>query len=258
MKYGCALWDIRKSKKSIEEMNKLKPNIIKRVLQLPMSTPSDAVQYEFGVNDLSFDVMVEKIILAVETLNNDDERVAKKLLQSLMEKQVDGFSTELIDVCEVLNVSFNKMLEETDVRKKLKSRIIKVQEQELYKRMLSSSKMDGVLLNGFCYDGKVKNYLLELDFIEARAVFMMRYRMIPTKANFPGRWCGTLCNVCNFEDTDEHLFHCPGYQDLLHDGVYYKMFWDDKVLNDTVLIKKAACSILGMIERLKEIQGLKE
>ena len=87
---------------------------------------------------------------------------------------------------------------------------------------------------------------------------MMRYRMIPTKANFPGRWCGTLCNVCNFEDTDEHLFHCPGYQDLLHDGVYYKMFWDDKVLNDTVLIKKAACSILGMIERLKEIQGLKE
>ena len=258
VKYGCALWDLRKSKKSIEEMNKLKPNIIKRVLQLPTSTPSDALQYEFGVNDLSLDIMIEKIILAVETLNNDDERIAKKLLQSLMEKQVDGFCTELIDVCTVLNVSFTELLEENDVRKKLKSWILKVQEQELYKRMIISSKMDGVLLNGFCYDGRVKKYLLELDFVEARAIFMMRYRMIPTKANFPGRWSGTLCNVCNFEDTDEHLFHCPGYQDLLDDDVCYNMFWDDKILNDMVLLKKAACSILGIIERLNEIQDLKD
>ena len=82
--------------------------------------------------------------------------------------------------------------------------------------------------------------------------------MIPTKANFPGRWSGTLCNVCNFEDTDEHLFHCPGYQDLLDDDVCYNMFWDDKILNDMVLLKKAACSILGIIERLNEIQDLKD
>ena len=258
VKYGCALWDLGKSKKSVEEMNKMKPNIIKRVLKLPLSTPSDAVQYEFGINDLSLDVMTEKIILAVETLNNDDERIAKKLLQSLMVKQVDGFCTELTEVCSILNVSFSELLGENDVRKKLKSWVIKVQEQELYKRMVISSKMDGVLLNGFSYDGKVKKYLLELDFAEARAVFMVRYRMLPTKMNFPGRWEGTLCNICRFVDTDEHIFHCPGYQDLLNEDVKYDMFWDEKVLNDTVLLKRAACSIIGIIERLNEVQNLKD
>ena len=51
----------------------------------------------------------------------------------------------------------------------MKSIVVKIQEQELYKRMLVSSKMDGVLINGFSYDGKVKKYLLELDSVEAQA-----------------------------------------------------------------------------------------
>ena len=202
--------------------------------------------------------MIEKIILAVETLNKDDNRVAKKLLLSLMEKKVDGFCTEVMDVCRLFELSFDDLLSENDVRKKLKLCVTKIQEQELYKRMMVSSKMDGVLLNGFGYDGKIKKYLLELDFVEARAIFMMRYRMLPTKANFPGRWSGTLCNICGFEDTDQHIFYCPGYQDLVTEPISYSMFWDDETLNDTVKLKKAACTILGIIERLEEVQDMKD
>ena len=257
-KYGCALWDLSRSKKSVDDLNKMKPNVLKRVLQLPSSTPSDALQYDFGINDLSLDIMMEKIVLAVETWNNDDDRVAKQLFQSLMKKKVDCFCTEVLDVCRIFNVSFDEMLEERDVRKKLKSIVIRIQEQELYKRMLISSKMDGALMNGFCYDGKVKRYLLELDFAEARVIFMMRYRMLPTKANFPGRWSGTECNICKFEDTDEHIFHCPGYQDLISDDVNHKMFWNEEILNDTVKMKKGACVLLGIVERLLEVQDMKD
>ena len=235
----------------------MKPNVIKRVLQLPSSTPSDAVQYDFGINDLSLDVMMEKIVLAVETWNNDEDRVAKQLFQSLMRKKVNGFCTEVLDVCRILRVSFDELLKEKNVRKKLKAVVIKIQEQELYKRMVVSSKTDGALINGFSYDGKVKKYLLELDFVEARAVFMMRYRMLPTKANFPGRWSGTKCNICQFEDTDEHIFTCPGYQDLLSDDVNHKMFWDEEILNDTAKIKKGACAIIAIVERLNEVQDMK-
>jgi hypothetical protein len=254
VKYGCALWDISGNRKAAEELNRLKPNVLKRVLQLPSSTPSDAVQYEFGINDLSLDIMMEKIILAVETLNRGEERISRQLLKVLMENNVDGFCTEVNEVCRLLNVSFHEMLEEKDVRKTLKEKIVEIQGQEMYKRMMISSKMDGVLLNGFCYDGKVKKYLMELDFIEAKAIFMVRYRMLPTKANFPGRWNGKSCNICGFDDTDEHLFHCPGYQDLFTSDMSYSMFWDNDVLEDTVRIKKAACIILGIIERLNEIQ----
>ena len=67
VKYGCALWNVNGNKKAIEELDKIKPTIIKRVLKLPLSTPSAAIQSEFGINDLSLDVIIEKVILAVET-----------------------------------------------------------------------------------------------------------------------------------------------------------------------------------------------
>ena len=161
-----------------------------------------------------------------------------------------------MNVCKILEVDFYELLDEKDARQKLKLRVIEIQEQELFKRMVVSSKMDGVLLNGFMYNGKTMKYMLELEFLEARAIFMVRYRMLPTKANFPGRWNGTLCNVCHFDDNDEHIFHCPGYQDIVSDEVHYSMFWDKEVLNDTPKIKKAAGVMIGIIERLNEVQSM--
>ena len=88
VKYGCALWNIMKSKKTIQDLNKMKPAMIKRVLQLPASTPSDAILYEFGISDLSLDILAEKVVVAAETLNRDEERIATKLLKALLPKCV--------------------------------------------------------------------------------------------------------------------------------------------------------------------------
>ena len=153
-------------------------------------------------------------------------------------------------------MSLDDFVGTNDVRKKVKVKIIEMQKEELVKRMLVCSKMDKVLVSGFHFDGKVRPYLLELDFEQARAVFMIRFRMLPTKCNFPGRWAGTSCNVCGFEDTDAHLFECPGYQDLVTDEVWYEMFWEDSVLNDANQLKQAASILLSMIERIELLQNL--
>ena len=255
VKYRCALWNIIKSMKAVDDLNKIKPALLKRVLQLPSSTPSDAVLYEFGINDLSLEVLMEKVILAANTLNLDDERIAKRLLRSLLQKNVPGFCTEVAEACEILGVSLDELVQ-LDVRKTMKEKLIKLQAKELFQRMSLSSKMDKILLNGFLFDGKIKQYLLDLDFEEGRVVFMVRYRMLPTKNNFPGRWVGSMCNVCGLEDTDAHVFSCPGYQDLLSDDIWYDMFWDPSILKDTVKLKKAAGILLAIVERMEEIQDM--
>ena len=165
----------------------MKPEMIKRVLQLPSSTPSDAILYEFGITDLSLDILAEKLILAVQTLNRSDDRIATKLLKALLPKRVNGFCSEVFEVCEIFGVSLGDLVGESDVRSKLKEKVIELQRIELLKRMMVSSKMDNILLKSYHFDGKIKPYLVELDFEQARAVFMMRFRMIPTKSNFPGR-----------------------------------------------------------------------
>ena len=256
IKFGSALWNIMKYKTSRDKLNTIKPQLLKRVLQIPSSTPSAAIQYEFGINDLAFEVLVEKIILAVETLRKSEGRIARKLLVSMLKKNVPGFCTELVDACALFQVSLVELQNEKNVREFLKKKVIEMQAAELLKRMIISSKMDKVMLSGFVYNGCMMKYLRELNFNEARAIFMARYRMWPTKENFPGRWSGVSCNVCGARDTDQHVFSCPGYADIIQGKYCFDVFWDKNVLNDIDKLKEIAKVVLLLIERMENIQNI--
>ena len=256
VKYGSSLWNITKYKSYRERLNKIKPNLLKRVLQVPSATPSAAIQYEFGVNDLTLEILMEKIILAVETLNLGEDRLSKKIFKAMLEKKIPGFCTEVIEACEVFQVSLLALQGVSNVREVLKKRVIQLQSIELLSKMVISSKMDRVLVSGFSYDGSMMKYLAELDFLESRAIFISRYRMWPTKENYPGRWSGDLCNICNRKDTDEHIFSCPGYMDLIGEKFDYQVFWDRDVLDDMVQLKEIAKIVLILVERMEYIQNL--
>ena len=254
IKYGCALWNVTKLKGTSEKLNRIKPGLLKKVLQVPNSTPTAALQYEFGITDLALDVLMEKVILGVQTLKCDDVRISKQILESLLRKNVPGFCTELKEACDIFEVSMESLINASDVRHVLKEKVIKIQETELMKRMVGGSKMDGVILEGFVFNGKMKKYLTELNFEEARGIFMARYRMWPTKVNYPGRWNGVSCNVCGFDDTDIHLFTCPGYSDIVNGQFNFYSFWDNDTLEDMGKLKMLAKIVLLLLERMKHIQ----
>jgi hypothetical protein len=136
-------------------------------------------------------------------------------------------------------------------------KLIAIQAGELLKKMVISSKMDRVLLSGYEYKGTQMKYLSELKFVEARAIFMSRYRMWPTKDNFPGRWNGVECNVCGLRDTDEHILTCPGYIDLVEEVKFdFEVFWDKTILEDMEKLKVVAGIVTKLIERMEDIQNL--
>ena len=54
VKFGSALWDVTKYKSMQVNLNSIKPKLLKSVLEVPTATPSAAVQYEFGINDLAW------------------------------------------------------------------------------------------------------------------------------------------------------------------------------------------------------------
>ena len=160
------------------------------------------------------------------------------------------------DFLKKVKCGYDALKSESSVREVLKKKVIKLQSVQLLSRMIIGSKMDRVLVKGFSYDGSMKKYLTELNFQEARAIFMSRYRMWPTKENFPGRWSGENCNICGRRDTDEHIFTCPGYTDLINEKFEYDVFWEQECLNDTMRLKAVAGSVIKIIERLEIIQSL--
>ena len=124
--------------------------------------------------------------------------------------------------------------------------------KELVKQMMMLSKADRLLLHSFCFDGRKKRYL-DLPFHLARIVFMVRCRMLPTKENFPGRWNGTCCNVCGNIDTEEHLFTCPGFADLLDDTMSLELFFSVEELD---VLESAAEKMVKVVARLHVLQEL--
>lgn len=248
VKYGCEFWAIL-CEKDEYALDNIQVKVLKRVLELPYSTPSAAVKYEFGIIDLSMVIKMEKVLLAVKTLRSDDERKAKQLLQVMIQKKVPGFAREVMEISfDVFGTDIGKLVEfEGDLRRCLKEKLIELQRNKLMKQLMLLSKADNLLLKSFCFDGKRKSYL-DLPFHLARVVFMVRCRMLPTKENFPGRWSGTTCTVCGRIDSDEHLFTCPGFMDLLDETVPLELFFSVDV--ELVVLKCAAEKMLKVVERL--------
>ena len=216
-KHGCEVWD-RLSKTDTSVVNNLIPNTMKRVLEVPKATPTNAVIHEMGIVDLDLEICMERILLAAKVRKMDCCRVVRQLLDAMFELMVPGFCSLLQEDLRLFGIdSLDFFTEITDERKAMKEMLVKVQKERLLVGMMKGSKTDALLLN-FSYDGKAKNYLLKLPFHEARMIFLLRSRMLPTKVNFPSRWSlSLLCNYCCQKETDEHLFWCCGYFDL-HKG----------------------------------------
>ena len=196
VKFGCEMWDDL-AEKDVKEIDNLKVKVIKRVLELPYSTPSAAVKYEFGLLDFSLEILMEKVLLAVKVLKSDDNRIAKQLLKLCLQKNVPGFCRQVLSICSnTFGCQLEALVEfEGDLRAMLREKLLQIQRDRLRTQMMTQSKTDGLLMNAFSFDGQMKCYF-KLPFKYARMIFMVRCRMVLVKDNFPGRWVRSLCNVC--------------------------------------------------------------
>ena len=194
-------------------------------------------------------------MLAVKVLRSDDSRVAKQLLQAHLQKNVPGFAQQVVEICgKIFGCTLQSLVEMSgEVRPILKEKLVSLQSERLMSQMLTQSKTDGLLMNSFNFSGRMKPYL-DLPFSQARIIFMVRCRMILVKENFPGRWDGSLCNICRCRDTVEHLYSCPGFRDIVCGSVRHDIFFEDDVNLEE--LKTAADVMIKVNERLKMVQEL--
>ena len=139
VKYGCAVWNALDNKQK-KDVNDLKVNLFKRVMELPQSTPSTAIMYEFGLTDLDLDVEMERILLMCNMLKKMNS-VAKNLLQVMLAKQIPGFCVELIESMKKFNLQEGDELFEKEgkiIRKHLKKETWQCSVKELARKCFLS------------------------------------------------------------------------------------------------------------------------
>ena len=83
--------------------------------------------------------------------------------------------------------------------------------------------------------------------------------MFPTRVNFAGRWASDLnCVYCGKMDTDEHLFTCWGFTDLLegeniHHEHFYKLDVPMEVLSVGARVLKKIYERLLLVQEDKDM-----
>ena len=66
-----------------------------------------------------------------------------------MKMKLPGYCSEVEEACKILQVKLEVLIKCTKVRKVLKKVVVKLQGDDLLRKMLLNSKTDKVLLNGF-------------------------------------------------------------------------------------------------------------
>ena len=124
LKYGCQFWDSLR-KKQVVEINKVKVNLLKNIMEIPTSTPDSAIQHDFGLVDMSLEVKAEKVIVAVEVMKSEDERIDKKLLRKLLDKEIPGFRMQVVEIVEEYKLgSIEALCKVKDIRTVMRKVII--------------------------------------------------------------------------------------------------------------------------------------
>ena len=82
---------------------------------------------------------------------------------------------------------------------------------------------------------------------------MFKSRMFLSRANFNGRWSSIKCIHCGKPDTDEHLFICSGYGDLMSDGITYNTLFLSEDMNKLYI---GAGILQRIYARMETLQGI--
>ena len=172
----------------------------------------------------------------------------------MLEKEVPGYCSHVHSVLRKFGISLDELEGKTNKRETMKKIVVEYERSALLQSMLKGSKTDAMLFN-FSFNGKMLGYLTELPFVKARIIFMFRARMFPTRVNFKERWSTSLnCVFCDKLDTDEHIFKCWGYMDLMGGmDIDHTIFYTLDVPENE--LSEAAEVLLKIHQRLEIVQN---
>ena len=123
-------------------------------------------------------------------------------MQKIQQNKNMPYEREINELIEKYNLELKIKEENTKaIKNYIKSEIQSKNDEEIEKEINEGKKTQ--MMKDYN-----KKYLENLDYEEARAIFMMITRMIDVKANFKNKHKNLDCEICNTEENTYHLFKC--------------------------------------------------
>ena len=204
--FGAETWN-KLTEKEKEGINSVQTNYIAKLLNVPKTTPKCALIGGFNLMKIEHIANIRKLQYYIDIQSREKNRLEVKM-QKIQQNKNMPYEREINELIEKYNLELNIKEENTKaIKNYIKSEIQSKNDEEIEKEINEGKKTQ--MMKDYN-----KKYLENLDYEEARAIFMMITRMIDVKANFKNKHKNLDCEICNTEENTYHLFKCKKYQEL--------------------------------------------
>ena len=211
------------TEEDIETLEKADEELLRRVLEAPISTPKCMLYLETGCKPLRFIIMSRRLMFYHYILNEDEDSLISKFYHSQAKQPIKGdWSTTVMDDLEALDIVLTaeqiKMSSQNQFRTLVNNSVEKKALEYLNKEKERKSKVLHISFNEL----KIQKYLepSKISNELRKFTFLARTRMLDVEENFKkgNKQMTKPCPVCEVKDTrdsQEHLMFC---QSLMEDN----------------------------------------
>ena len=232
------------STSEVTELEKVDEDLLRKVLECPISTPKEMLYLELGVSPIRNIIRSRRLNYLQYILHEDKESLMYTFLEAQRENPVrNDWCQTIQEDLEVFGIDLT--LEEIEKMSETQFKeLVKQKEREASLAHLNNEKIskNHTKVMHIKHEAlKMQDYLEpnSASIEECKFIFTLRSRMVDIRCNFRGNYNDgdTLCPVCySGEDTQPHMLVCedlleshavvldiPEYEDLFGQNLKKKL-----------------------------------
>ena len=245
------------SENEIQEFESLDKKLLRKILQVPVSTPQEALFLELGIIPIGIIIKARRVNYLHYLLRRQENEMLYQFFIVQWHKPSRGDWTETVKKdLKDLNIPCDFEYFRSKSTESFK-KLVKLKARALALKMLLEKKMQHSKMDALSYlELKPQNYLSikNARIEQIRNVFRFRTRMANFRDNFKSSGGPTMCPLCDKHyDTQSLSFQCSFYRDKL------KITCDMRDVNSEHVTLQTARTITEMINlRSKHLNETKQ
>ena len=206
--HGLHAWSLL-TDKDIADIEKLQGKYLKRICEVPISTPTAGLFMELGIWPATEWILYLSAMLYHELIRGDEYRVSSKIVKEQSKKEMNNSLPQRIRSmmkyvpCKIEDIE--KLKKSTWKRMVKKAMLAKI-DGRLKEIMKDKTKSRFAIKESF---GEARSYIKNHSGYNAIDILKIRLNMTETKSNFKSKYTDCYCPKCKtYNDTTEHVVQC--------------------------------------------------
>ena len=201
------------TKFEVNEFEKLDRLLLRRIFQVPVSTPQEAYYLELGILPIGVIIKKRRLQYLHHLANREEKEMLHQFFITQWNKPSKGDWTEtakenMEEFGLQADLGFLKSKSKSSFKNILKKKAIEYAFEELTEKQAKHSKMENLQYSELA----IQNYFLQpgINIDEIRSIFKYRTRMAPFGENFRAGRESVTCPLCSTHvDSQVMSFMCP-------------------------------------------------